>query len=60
MEDEKFKDQCADLTKEFHIKIPCQLAKRVEGFASVHNTTITGVVIEALDSFLRNRQGDPL
>lgn len=56
MEDKKFEDQCADLTREFHIKIPCQLAKRVEGYASANNTTITGVVIEALDSFLRNRQ----
>ena len=60
MDSENFKDQCSDLTKEFTVQIPCRLAERVEGFASANNTTITGVVIEALDTFLRiqkNRVG---
>ncbi|MEA1949254.1 MAG: hypothetical protein U9N83_18380 [Thermodesulfobacteriota bacterium] len=56
MESENFKDQCSDLTKEFNIQIPCRLAERVEGFASTNNTTITGVVIEALDTFLREQK----
>ena len=55
MASENFKDQCSDLTKEFNIQIPCKLAERVEGFASANNYTITGVVIEALDAFLRNQ-----
>jgi hypothetical protein len=56
MNSENFKDQCSDLTKEFTIQIPCRLAERVEGFASASNTTITGVVIEALDTFLREQK----
>jgi hypothetical protein len=56
MDSENFKDRCSDLTKEFDIQIPCRLAERVEGFASVNNTTITGVVIEALDAFLREQK----
>ncbi len=56
MDNENFKDQCSDLTKEFTIQIPCKLAERVEGFASANNTTITGVVIEALDTFLREQK----
>jgi hypothetical protein len=43
------------LTKEFNIKIPCRLAERVEAYASANGTDITGVVIEALDAFLRGR-----
>ena len=56
MDSENFKDQCSDITKEFNIHIPCRLAERVEGFASANNTTITGVVIEALDAFLREQK----
>ena len=51
---EEFKDQCADITKEFNLHIPCTLAERVEAYASKNNTEITNVVIEALDTFLRN------
>jgi hypothetical protein len=51
---EKFKDQCADITKEFNVHIPCSLAERVEAYASKNNTEITAVIIEALDTFLRN------
>jgi len=56
MNDKNFKDQCTDLTKEFNLQIPCRLAERVEAYASANNATITGVVIEALDTFLREQQ----
>ena len=56
MVNKNFKDQCSDLTKEFTVQIPCRLAERVEGFASANNTTIAGVVIEALDTFLRSQK----
>jgi hypothetical protein len=56
MDNENFKDQCSDMTKEFNIQIPCRLAERVEAYASENNTTIAGVVIEALDTFLRERK----
>ena len=36
--------------------IPCKLAERVEAYASANNTIINSVVIEALDSFLREQK----
>ncbi len=57
MDNKNFKDQCTDLTKEFNLQIPCTLAERVEAYASANKATITGVVIEALDTFLREQQG---
>jgi hypothetical protein len=56
MDSEKFKDQCFDITKEFNIQIPCKLVERVESYASANNTVINSVVIEALDSFLREQK----
>jgi NRPS condensation-like uncharacterized protein len=56
MGNESFKVQCSDITKEFNIKIPCKLAERIEAYASANDATITGVVIEALDSFLREQK----
>ena len=56
MDSENFKDQCSDLTKEFNIQIPCKLAERVEIYTSANNTIMNSVVIEALDSFLREQK----
>jgi predicted HicB family RNase H-like nuclease len=56
MDSENFRDQCSDITKEFNIRIPCKLAERIEAYASSNNTIINSVVIEALDSFLREQQ----
>jgi hypothetical protein len=49
---------CADDTQQFTIHLPCRLAQRAEKYAKDNGYTITGVVIEALDTFLRGRQGD--
>jgi hypothetical protein len=42
-------------TKDLQVDLPLRLAERVGAYAEEHNTTITNVVIEALDTFLRNR-----
>ena len=55
MKNESTKDQCSDLTQEFKIQIPCRIAERAEAYAAANNSTITGVVIEALDTFLRDQ-----
>ena len=55
MKNESSTDQCSDPIQEFKIQIPCRLAERAEAYAAANNTTITGVVIEALDAFLRGR-----
>jgi hypothetical protein len=56
MNSDAFKNQCEDITKEFNIQIPCLLAERVESYAKRNDTTIAGVVIEALDAFLRGQK----
>ena len=56
MDSENFKDQCSDINKEFKLQIPCKLAERVEAYTSANNTIINSVVIEALDSFLREQK----
>jgi hypothetical protein len=56
MTSDNFKDQCADITKEFNIQIPCRLAERVEAYAKENDADIAGVVIEALDTFLRDQK----
>jgi len=55
MNSKNFKDQCADPTQELIINIPCRLAERIEAYASKNGTTITTVVIESLDIFLRKQ-----
>ena len=49
-------DQCRDLTQSMTIEIPCGLAERVEKYAEENDTDLSGVIIEALDTFLRNRK----
>lgn len=56
MKNESTKDQCSDPTQEFKIQIPCRLAERAETYAAANKTTITGMVIEALDTFLRDQK----
>jgi hypothetical protein len=56
MTEENHKERTEDL----QIRLPEILAKRVRNFASENDTSITGVMIEALDIFLRehNKQND--
>ena len=45
-------------TKQITIHLPCQLAERAERYARDNGNTVTGVVIEALDTFLRGEKLD--
>jgi hypothetical protein len=47
---------CSDDTKQITIHLPCQLAERVAKYAKENGNSITGVVIEALDKFMRGRK----
>jgi len=60
MAKDAFIDQCTDPTQELIIKIPCRLAERVKDYADRTNTTMEGVVIEALDLFLRGQKTPPI
>lgn len=49
---------CSNETQQFMIHLPCRLAERVDKYAKENGNTVTGVVIEALDTFLRGRKVD--
>jgi hypothetical protein len=53
MTDNTITNQCADPTQTLTVEIPCALAARVERYAKETGSTVTGVLIEALDTFLR-------
>ena len=47
---------CSDPTQDVTIRIPCALAERVAAYAKDHAGTLSSVVIEALDFFLRGQK----
>ncbi len=51
--DKIMKGVCSDPTEEITIRIPCTLAERVAAYATDNQSTVTSVIIEALDFFLR-------
>ena len=48
----------SDETQQITIHLPCRLAERAEKYANENGNTVTGVVIEALDTFLRGQTVD--
>jgi len=48
-------DQCQDLTQTLTIELPCQMLERIERYAKENVMDAAGVLIEALDSFLRKQ-----
>ena len=56
MSTDKAKDHCTDPTQELSVKIPCRLVERIEAHAKDTGADITGIIIEALDIFLREHQ----
>jgi hypothetical protein len=47
--------RCKSDTQQFTLHLPCRLAERADKYATENGSTITNVVIEALDTFLRNQ-----
>jgi predicted DNA-binding protein len=45
-----------DNTQQITIHLPSRLVERAEKYAKENGNTVTGVVIEALDSFLRGQK----
>ena len=56
MSEEKRANQCDDTTQSLTMAIPCGLVQRAERYAQEHKQTLEGLLIEALDSFLRKQQ----
>jgi hypothetical protein len=53
---EEIKNECVEPTDSLTIELPCQIIERIERYAKDNETDLTGVLIEALDSFLRNQK----
>ncbi len=53
---EELKDQCQDPTQSLTVELPCQMVERIERYAKKNETSVAGVLIEALDSFLRKQR----
>ncbi len=49
---------CTDDTQLITMQIPCRLVERTEKYANENGNTVTGVMIEALDAFLRAQTAD--
>lgn len=52
---EEIKNECQDPTQSLTIELPCKIIERIERYAKDNETTVTGALIEALDSFLRKQ-----
>lgn len=48
--------ECSDPDKQsITIELPCEMAARIQKLAEENNTSLSNILIEALDSFLRQR-----
>ena len=56
MTEETVSNECSDPTQTLSIELPCQMVERIERYAKNNETSVTGVMIEALDSFLRKQR----
>ena len=58
MKDQSKTVSCPDNTQQITIQLPCRMAERAAKYAKETGNTVTGVVIEALDTFLRGQKLD--
>jgi len=54
MKNDEFKNECLDPTQSMTIELPCRMVERVKKMADENNTSMSNILIEALDTFLRN------
>ena len=56
MTQEALPAECLDPEKQsMTIELPCEMVARVQKLAEESNTSLSNILIEALDSFLRDR-----
>ncbi len=51
--------ECTDTNQSITIELPCEMAARVQKLAEENKTTLSNILIEALDSFLRKKPQGP-
>jgi len=49
------KDICTEDTENLTVELPCRIFERVQRYAKENGTDVSGVLIEALDQFLRGQ-----
>lgn len=52
---DELSDQCLDHRESITVELPCQLIDRLKRYAHENQTSVSGLMIEALDSFLRQQ-----
>jgi len=55
MDNDTIANECKDPTQDFTITIPCAMVERIQKLADEKDTTLSNILIEALDSFLRKQ-----
>jgi len=55
MNDDDRLNECADPTQNITVELPCAMVERVQKLASEKNASLSNVLIEALDNFLRKQ-----
>ena len=55
MDKDTILNECKDPTQSITIELPCAMAERVLKIADEKETTLSNILIEALDSFLRKQ-----
>ena len=53
MENDEILNECQDPTQSMTIELPCRMVERVQKMADENDTSMSNILIEALDSFLR-------
>ena len=53
MDKDTILNECKDPTQSITIELPCAMAERILKIADEKETTLSNILIEALDSFLR-------
>jgi predicted transcriptional regulator len=48
-------NECSDPKQSITIELPCEMAVRVQKLADENKTSLSNILIEALDRFLRNQ-----
>ena len=55
MDDDTILKECKDPTQSITVDLPCAMAERIQKLAKEKDTTLSNILIEALDSFLRKQ-----
>jgi len=56
MTEKSLVNECTDPTQSLTIELPCALIERIERYSRENGSTVPGVLIEALDMFLRKAE----